>query len=689
MRLRNTIVYGSCLVLMLSAIPLLAPANSSMQYYGPYVDKITYKVITGDNAQVLALLDNEIDLVGDMIDPSFLPQLEESEDIEIANVLRNGYGYFSINCDKYPFNITAFRRALAFALDKEAICDDIWSGLAQPQDSCVPVVNPFSIEGQLPYTYYEGNLAKANALLDAAGFFDIDEDGSREAPDGSDFDVLVELAQSSGIAERTGELFAETMRSIGIDAVAKGAYFYDYLCRLYHHGDYDIVYMSTSFSEYSVDWLAYEYWSEYADEPYWNFPNFRNASYDSWRDQLLHSVQYEDVYEAAIEMQKIFVYECPIIVCYENVLLSAYRTDRFVGFVNDVNDGVPNWWTNYQVRLKDAAGGPYGGNLRWSLPFDIDTFNFMTSISSFANTVNQMMWDSLLRMDPDGNYIHWLAESYNIETHADNRKVPDEHTRIIFQMRDDLVWSDGRPLTADDVAFSLNYYRNAPGNPLGADIADIMSAYSITPSEMVVEFKSESYWHLTAVALKPIIPKHIFIEPDFPAWNEWNPDPTDPNEPYFVSSGPFIVNDFVPGEFAELTYNSYYRSSSVTGDDNPYIERQDDVYISEGTVGKMLTWNCSCSVPCEYSILRDGSLIDSGVLEGTNVSISLDSLSYGTYNYTLILSTRFGSSTSDDVLVHIRRNDLLNIPVFSLSMAITISSLVVIAAFGSAIIKNH
>ncbi len=529
---------------------------------GPFVDKLVFRVITGDDQQVLALQNNEIDLIGEQIDPAYLPSLQAADNIEVTNVLRNGYGYVTINTAKYPLNVTAFRRALAFAIDKERISDQVWDGLSEPLDSCVPKVNPFSCEGLLPYTYYEANVAQGNQLLDAAGFADVDMDGFREAPDGSDFDILVECSQSSNIAIQVGEVVADALTALHVLAESQATDFYEYLNRLYFHGDYDIVFLGSGFNNMDVDWLAYEFWSEYADEPYWNFCNFRNASYDSWRDQLLHSTDYDEVYEAALEMQKIWVYECPQIICYENILLSAYRTDKFEGLVNDVNDGVPSFWTNYKVHLKQSQGGPFGGTFRWSNPLDLDTFNHMTSTSAYTRNVLNQLYDTLILQDPQGRDLMWLAESYTASTHADDESVPEGHTRFTFDMIQNATWSDGHPLTAEDVAFTLNYYRDASGNPYGADLTEMTAAYQTTTYQVVVEFGTESYWHLHIVGYKPIIPKHVFESIGPANWNTWNPQP--PGEA-MVTSGPFNVSEYVAGEFCEETRNPdfFYRPSTV------------------------------------------------------------------------------------------------------------------------------
>ncbi|MHA1883398.1 MAG: ABC transporter substrate-binding protein [Candidatus Thorarchaeota archaeon] len=544
--------------MFMAVSPIFAQAETvdlGTPKFGPYVDKIVFNVITQDDQQVLALQDDEIDLIGDMVDPTFLATLLEAENIDVANVQRNGYGYVVINTQKYPQNITDFRRALAFALDKEGISDTAWDGLSQPGDSPVPTVNPYTIEGQLNYTYYEPNIVLGNAMLDAAGFEIDGLTGFRTAPNGDAFDVLVECAQSSNIAIEVGQYVSDALNDLSIDAVSVPTDFYEYLNRLYFHGEFDMVFLGSTFTSFDVDWLAYEFWSEYADEPYQNFAMFQNAEYDGWRDQLLYATTYEEVYEAAIEMQRILVYEVPFLICYANQLLSAYRTDKFEGFVNDVSDGVPGWWTNYKVHLKDDAGGPFGGTFRWSNPLDIDTFNFMVSSSAYANNVNNMMWDSLITIDGDGNDVNWLAESYLAETHEDNSEVPDGYTQFTFNMIQNATWTDGRPITAEDAAFSLNYFRDSPGNPYGPDLSDMTAAFAPTTYKLIVQFSSVSFWHLHTVSYKPVLPKHIFEVIGVDGWNVWNPNPpvTD-----LVSSGPFNVSDYVAGEFCELTWNPNY-----------------------------------------------------------------------------------------------------------------------------------
>jgi len=178
----------------------------------------------------------------------------------------------------------------------------------------------------------------------------------------------------------------------------------------------------------------------------------------------------------------------------------------------------------------------------------------MISTENIEYVLNNM-YDSLIRQSPDGNDIPWIAESFTVETHDDNAAVPDGYTRFTFDIREDIFWSDGQPLTGEDIAFSFNYYRDAPGNIYGFDLSELAAAYSPSTYRVVTDFNSESYWHLHTIGYKPIIPKHVFQEFGPENWNLWNPDPLDDE---MVTSGPFNVSDYVMGEYIELTYNPEY-----------------------------------------------------------------------------------------------------------------------------------
>jgi len=265
---------------------------------GPFVDKLVYKVIIDPSQTILALQAGTIEMDNSFFNPSYLEQLTLDPDISIFKALRNGYGHITINCDKYPLNMTAFRRAFAYAFDKYQVTTDIMDGHSREHDSLVPYPNGWCVEDEFTYTYYSDETAKAQQILADAEFTIDGVTGFLLAPNGDPFDVTIEYGSGSEeIAGGTARIGVEALRRLGVNAQAQAADFNEYISRLDSHGDYDMVFFAVNFYSNDVDWLAYEYWSEYANTPYQNPTNFRNETYDSYRDALLYGTTYEEVYE--------------------------------------------------------------------------------------------------------------------------------------------------------------------------------------------------------------------------------------------------------------------------------------------------------------------------------------------------------------------------------------------------------
>jgi ABC-type transport system substrate-binding protein len=525
---------------------------------GPFIDRLVFKTDAANmNDRILKLLNNEVDVIGTAVPPSYMTMLQEAIGLETVLTTNNRFGYIAFNTRLYPLNLSVFRRALAIAIDKEFICDEIWNGFAVPQDTPLPTSSIWSAEDYLDEHYYQGDIERANLMLDEAGFHDIDADGWREAPDGSDFHLDIETAYTD-LQWQVVEVIEAALHFMGISARGLHAEWNEYLARLNFHGHYHIAFLEEVPDTYDISWLATNFHSGSAEIPYYNIPNFQNETYDSYFNQMIYSTEYDEVREAAIEMQKILTYECPIVACYVSSQISAYRTDLFTDFCNDFEDGIGSWWSYYKARLKNPIDEIQGGTLRVAGFGDPPTFNFMVNPKPLGWDILGEVYDSLTRLTPNGDDLAWLAESYTIDTHETNSDVIEGYTRLTFDVVQNATWSDGVPLTAADVAFSLNYYRDCiDDNPFAVGLRDLMAAYAAGAYRVIVEFNTESYWHLHTVGFKPIIPYHIFKDIGLEGWNEWNPIP--PNET-LVTSGPFVLESYVANSTIELVrHPAYFR----------------------------------------------------------------------------------------------------------------------------------
>jgi peptide/nickel transport system substrate-binding protein len=68
------------------------------------------------------------------------------------------------------FNTTEFRQAVAYAIDRDRMVNNIFRGLAKPQHSILPVTSPYYFSPEAGLKTYEHNLQKAEGLLKKVGF---------------------------------------------------------------------------------------------------------------------------------------------------------------------------------------------------------------------------------------------------------------------------------------------------------------------------------------------------------------------------------------------------------------------------------------------------------------------------------------------------------------------------------------
>ena len=144
-----------------------------------------------------------------------------------------------------------------------------------------------------------------------------------------------------------------------------------------------------------------------------------------------------------------------------------------------------------------------------------------------------------------------LAQSWNI--------YPNNHTAI-FHLNPAAKWSDGQPVTSQDVNYS--YYLAA--QPFSFIYPYVSMITSIdTPDNYTVVF------HYTGVLFEEVAITNIFIVP-YHIWKNVNPATYGvfSNATTFVGSGPFLLTNYVPNSYVKLVRNpNYFIPSRI-----PHIE---------------------------------------------------------------------------------------------------------------------
>ena len=130
------------------------------------LDKATFRFINDSAAQVAALLAGDIDGMPRFGAFSALKQFQADKRFTVAIGSTAGKGIMAVNNRKPPFNDVRVRRALTYAIDRQAFIDGAQEGLGRPIGShFAPTDNGYiDLTGMYPY-----NPEKAKALLKEAG----------------------------------------------------------------------------------------------------------------------------------------------------------------------------------------------------------------------------------------------------------------------------------------------------------------------------------------------------------------------------------------------------------------------------------------------------------------------------------------------------------------------------------------
>ena len=148
-----------------------------------------------------------------------------------------------------------------------------------------------------------------------------------------------------------------------------------------------------------------------------------------------------------------------------------------------------------------------------------------------------LLYDTLLWKDASGRLLPWLARGY--ERSSDGRTYT-------FALREGVRWHDGRPLTADDVAFTFSYFARQPLGPLiVAQPFGVEEARATGRHPVEIRLRRPAVTFLDAVAgAVPIIPRHV--------WSDVRDAPRAQGRDVLVGSGPFQMKSISVGEGSAL-----------------------------------------------------------------------------------------------------------------------------------------
>ena len=218
-----------------------------------------------------------------------------------------------------------------------------------------------------------------------------------------------------------------------------------------------------------------------------------------------------------------------------------------------------------------APIGTFGGELVSSTigegPKTFNPFNCKDNISALMSGI---MYDGLLSSDPmTGQPTPKLAKSFSISS---------DGTTYTIKLRHGIKWSDGKPITADDVVFTWN-------DIIFAGLGDTSTRDSIVIDNKLPTVRKIDNYTVEFITPKPfapfvrmlstpIAPKHIFMpavkkgNTYFDSFLSTNTKPKD-----FVVSGAFKLKEYVPAQRVVFERNPNYYEINTKQQKLPYLDK--------------------------------------------------------------------------------------------------------------------
>jgi peptide/nickel transport system substrate-binding protein len=178
-------------------------------YHGrlPAVAKAVVKFIPDSNVRFLELKKGSVNFVLNGVEPDLLPAALENPNLVMEEATGSNVSYLGFNLRDRILSDARVRRAIALAIDRQAILRTIWKGHADPADSILPPGFWAHAEGLPPLRH---DPAEAMRLLDLAGYGDPDGDGPTPR-----FSLTYKTSQNE-LRRRIAAVIQEQLRQVGI-----------------------------------------------------------------------------------------------------------------------------------------------------------------------------------------------------------------------------------------------------------------------------------------------------------------------------------------------------------------------------------------------------------------------------------------------------------------------------------------
>jgi peptide/nickel transport system substrate-binding protein len=187
-------------------------------------------------------------------------------------------------------------------------------------------------------------------------------------------------------------------------------------------------------------------------------------------------------------------------------------------------------------------------NLTWDLPSGEPTsLDYAKAADYSPDTVVSNLCDSLLRLNPDFSYSPNLAKSW---------KYSPDHLALTYTLRDDVKFWDGKPMTSEDVAYSLNRTADPNTSFNATFFSRVKSITADGSTHVVVKFKTpDELFNKEMSTVSGAVSEKAFTEQAGKSYGT--------AQGGVMCSGPFELDKWTPGQSITMSANPDYWNNKL------------------------------------------------------------------------------------------------------------------------------
>lgn len=287
----------------------------------PYLDRVIFKFIPDANSREAALETNEIQYA--TLSPVPLHDVKRYQNSPAYTVDFSGYDawatmyFFDFNLRKPIFKDLRVRQAIAHAINRDALSNTAWAGLAKPATGPIPSYQRDNYTADT--VQYPFDPALAERLLDEAGH-------PRKAG-GVRFSIDHIPDPYGEPEQRSAVFFKQALKRVGIELTIRSFDLATYLRKAFAEYDFDThSAWYASFLDPQIG-VTRRYWTKSISPgtPASNASGFSDPEMDSVIDSILHEGDEKRRHQAVVQLQRLAQSKLPSINLLEIPVYRIYR----------------------------------------------------------------------------------------------------------------------------------------------------------------------------------------------------------------------------------------------------------------------------------------------------------------------------------------------------------------------------